>query len=248
MAHDVTAPALQRLRRLLTQRVRPAVLRTVEPFGVSATPESFDPVPFAAIGTQTLEPFTIGDPWGRPWHSRWFHLSARLHEVCANEQLVAHVDLGFTGRGDGFQVEGLAWQDGRPVQAVQPDRRLIPLRAPSGTVPGGARGVELWIEAAATPVIAGHASGYGPTPLGDPRTAGSAPLYALRRAELCIRDESVARLSTMLHALMDLIIDLDHRQPYRARLFAILEALERVLDPADVAGTATPAITFLDES
>lgn len=248
MAHDVTAPALQRLRRLLTQRVRPAMLRTVGPFSVSATPESFDPVPFAAIGTQTLEPFTIGDSWGRPWQSRWFQLSARLQEVGANEQLVAHVDLGFTGRGDGFQVEGLAWQDGRPVQAVQPDRRLIPLRAPSGLLPGAAGGVELWIEAAATPVIAGHASGYGPTPLGDPRTAGSAPLYALRRAELCIRDESVARLSTILHALMDLVVDLDDRQPYRARLFAILEALERVLDPADVAGTATAATTFLDES
>ncbi|MFM8482943.1 MAG: hypothetical protein ACKOBT_06320, partial [Actinomycetota bacterium] len=74
MAHDVTAPALQRSRRLLTQRVRPAMLRTVGPFRVSATAESFDPVPFAAIETQTLEPFTIGEPWGRPWHSRWFHL------------------------------------------------------------------------------------------------------------------------------------------------------------------------------
>lgn len=247
MAHDVTAPALQRLRRLLTQRVRPAMLRTVGSFEVSATPESFDPVPFAAIGTRTLEPFTIGDAWGRPWHSRWFRLSTRLDGVSANEHLVAHVDLGFTGRGDGFQVEGLAWQDGCPVQAVQPDRRLIPLRTSGGATDDGRR-VELWIEAAATPVIAGHASGYGPTPLGDPRTAGSTPLYALRRAELCVRDESVATLSTMLHALVDLIIDLDDRQPYRARLFAILENLERVLDPADVAGTATAATTFLDES
>lgn len=247
MAHDVTAPALQRLRRLLGQRVRPAMVRTVAPFTVSATPESFDPVPFPAVASETLEPFRIGDSWGRPWHSRWFHLAARLDDSSDDEQLVAHVDLGFTGRGDGFQVEGLAWQDGRPVQAVQPDRRLIPLRT-SGTTSDGARSVELWIEAAATPVIAGHASGYGPTPLGDPRTAGSAPLYALRRAELCVRDEAVVALSTMLHALMDLVVDLDDRAPYRARLFAILEGLERVLDPSDVTGTATAATAFLRDS
>lgn len=247
MAHDVTAPALQRLRRLLTQRVRPSLLRTVVPFTVSATPETFEAVPFTAIGTQTLEPFAVGDPWGRPWHSRWFHLSARVDQDSLSERLVAHLDLGFTGRGDGFQVEGLAWQNGSPVQAIQPDRRLIPVRTAAGES-RDARDVELWVDAAATPVIAGHASGYGPTPLGDPRTAGAAPLYALRRAELCILDESVATLSTTLQALMDLIIDLDDREPYRARLFAILEDLERVLDPADIAGTATTATTFLLDS
>lgn len=245
MAHEVTAPALQRLRRLLQQRVRPAMVRVAVPMTVTATPESFEPVPLAAAESLERRDFAVGGSWGRPWHTTWFRLAAAPLTPMRHERVVAHVDLGFSGRGDGFQVEGLAWQNGRRVQAVQPDRRFVPVHLGESTA---ASEVVLWIEAAATPIIAGHAAGFGSTPLGDPRTAGDAYLYTLRRADLCLFDDRVAELATTLQALIDLIIDLEARDPNRARLFAVVQELEEILGSDDVVETAQESSRFLVDS
>ena len=232
MAHPVTSPAMQRIRRLLNDRIRPSELVGSTPFVVEATAESFEILPFPDATTRRLEPFDIGSPWGRPWHTRWFRLTASVPETLDGRELVASVDLGFDGRYDGFQAEGLMWMDGRILQAVQPDRRIVRLG------PGVAgRTVELWVEAAANPVIAGHASGFGPTLLGDPTTAGDRPLYQLRRAHLAAIDDDVHRLVLMLQMAIDLVLDLPDDSPMRARLF---DAFERVVDVIDdpVAGTA----------
>ena len=242
MAHDVTAPAVQRLRRLLNQRVRPHIVTSAQPMLVQASVEMFDSVPFETVASLELRPFFIGESWGRPWHTVWFKLTADVPTASVDHQYVAHIDLGFSGRGDGFQAEGMAWQNGRRLQAVQPDRRLIPLDLSTAN-----SGIEMWIEAAATPIIAGHESGYGPTALGDPLTAGDSALYALRRAEIGVFNSDVSDLAVLLHATMDLIIDLNDRDPQRDRLFAIIEELDRVLDPTDVPGTAARAIEFLHQ-
>ncbi|MFM8856667.1 MAG: alpha-mannosidase [Actinomycetota bacterium] len=154
--------------------------------------------------------------------------------------LVASIDLGFSGRGDGFQVEGMAWLNGRRVQAVQPDRRLVPLGARSG---GDV--VELWVEATATPIIAGHAFGYAPTPLGDPRTAGKTHLYALKRADLAIHDRNVEELAGVLHSMIDLVIDSEEDAPQRARLFDLLDRVADVVDVRSLATTARPALDLI---
>ncbi len=256
MAHEVTAPALQRLRRLLNQRVRPAIVSAVQKMEVAASPELFETLPIEMVASLGQRPFAIGDSWGRPWHTTWFAMRARVTDDIATllaagdrHELVAHIDLGFTGRGDGFQVEGMVWHNGQRVQAVQPDRRLIPIELSADD--GGSlasSSVEIWVEAMATPIIAGHESGYGPTHLGDPATAGDTPLYLLRRAELGVLNRDVSDLAVMLHALMDLIIDLDERDPQRARLFAMVEDVERVLDIADVPRSAHRAVRFLEQS
>ncbi|MFM8826427.1 MAG: alpha-mannosidase, partial [Actinomycetota bacterium] len=142
--------------------------------------------------------------------------------------------------GDGFQVEGLAWRDGRIVHAVQPDRRAVDL----GTLPAGHE-VELWVEAAATPIIAGHAHGYGPTPLGDPATAPPAPLYTLRRASLAAFDAIVQSLATELHAVIDLALDTETTDPMHGRIFAALDAAGHALDVNDTPGSAQVARTAL---
>lgn len=249
MAHEVSAPAIQRLRRLLNQRVRPLIVTAAQPMTVEATAESFDIVSFDEASSLTRRPFSIGEAWGRPWHTTWFKMMANLSPdvtsvlaVSPHSQLVAHVDLGFTGRGDGFQVEGMAWFNGSRVQAVQPDRRLIPLSLSNDSK---SNKIELWVEAAATPIIAGHESGYGATPLGDPATAGDHPLYSLRRAEVGIFNSDVSELAVLLHALMDLLIDMDGQDPQRARLFAMVEDVEGVLDLRDVPGSARNAVDYL---
>lgn len=236
MAHRITAPAMQRAQRLLDQRVQNFVHTDGIDFVVEATEETFDPVSHTAALAAPRAPFVIGTKWGRPWHSRWFRMSATVPAHLAGRNLHAVIDLGFTGRGDGFQVEGLAWRDGRIVHAVQPDRRSVDL----GTHPEGAD-LELWVEAAATPIIAGHAHGYGPTPFGDPATAPAAPLYTLRRASLAAFDSTVQSLATELHAVIDLALDTDPTDTMHGRLFAALDAAAHALDVNDTAGTAEAA-------
>ena len=131
--------------------------------------------------------------------------SSDLSESHAGRPLVAHVDIGFNGRYDGFQAEALAWINGRIVHALQPDRRLIDL----GVHSVGDE-IEIWVEAAATPVIAGHASGYGPTPMGDPETAPSAPLYVLRYAHIGVHNPIVDDLALRLHLAVDVKIGRAH--------------------------------------
>ena len=195
MAHRVTAPAMQRARRLLDQRVQPFVTHSAIACEVSASAELFESVSYDKVQSLALSPFAVGTRWGKAWHTVWFKLVATVPAHLAGQPLVAAIDLGFNGRGDGFQVEGLAYRNGKIVHAVQPDRRLVHL----GTGVAG-EVIELWIEAAATPIIAGHAFGYGPTPLGDPATSGDAPLYQLRRAEIAVFDAGVNELAVALHA------------------------------------------------
>ena len=225
MAHRVTAPAMQRARRLLDQRVQPCVTHSSLSFEVFASEELFETVSYEKATALSLSPFAIGTRWGKAWHTVWFKLVATVPANLAGQPLVAAIDLGFNGRGDGFQVEGLAYRHGKIVQAVQPDRRLVHLgSSAAGEV------IELWVEAAATPIIAGHAFGYGPTPLGDPATSGNAPLYQLRRAELAVFDQGVHDLAVALHTAIDLTIDLEESSSQRARMFAALERAGNALN------------------
>lgn len=240
MAHRVTAPAMQRARRLLDQRVQPCVTHSALAFEVFASEELFETVSYEKATALSLSPFAVGTRWGKAWHTVWFKLVATVPANLAGQPLVAAIDLGFNGRGDGFQVEGLAYRHGKIVQAVQPDRRLIHL---GSGVPGEV--IELWVEAAATPIIAGHAFGYGPTPLGDPATSGDARLYQLRRADLAVFDQGVHDLAVALHIAIDLTIDLEESSSQRARMFAALERAGNALNVNAVSETASSALAEL---
>ncbi|MEY3823173.1 MAG: hypothetical protein RL628_1281, partial [Actinomycetota bacterium] len=173
----------------------------------------------------------------KAWHTVWFKMIATVPSSLEGQPLVASIDLGFNARGDGFQVEGLAYRHGKIMHAVQPDRRLVDLGiGVAGEV------IEIWIEAAATPIIAGHAFGYGATPLGDPATSGDALLYQLRRADVSVYDAGVNQLAVALHAAIDLAIDLDDGSSQRARLFAALERAGNALDVNRVSATAAAAL------
>jgi alpha-mannosidase len=240
MAHRVTAPAMQRAQRLLSQHVRPFVVTESVPMRVEAIDETFVPLKFASAIAAPRRDIPLGSSWGRAWHTTWFRLSGVVSESLAGRPLVAQVDIGFNGRYDGFQAEALAWIDGRIVHALQPDRRLIDL---------GVRSVgdeiEMWVEAAATPVIAGHASGYGPTPMGDPETAPSAPLYVLRQAHIGVHNPIVDDLALRLHLAIDVTLDLAENDPQRARSFLALERAGAALDVNDPVGTAAAAVAEL---
>ena len=241
MAHNITTPAIQRAQRLLQQRVAPFVLTTGVDFTVDSTQEWFESPSCATATSSTLTPFIIGSKWGRPWHTRWFRLSTDVPSSLADIEVAAHINLGFIGRGDGFEVEGLAWRDGKILHAIQPDRRLLHL----GQLTAGEH-LEIWIEAAATPIIAGHEFGYGPTAFGDPSTAPQQPIYTLRTAQLVAFHSDINELSVALHAVIDLAMDLAEHSAQRSRMYAALDACGQALDVRNVQATAPQALSALN--
>jgi len=241
MAHRVTVPSLQRARRLLDQRIKPFVTSGAINFTVTATEEWFESPDYDTAVVSPVTPFVIGSKWGQAWHTRWFHLTAVVPQHLSNVEIAAYVDLGFQGPGDGFQTEALVYIDSHIVHAIQPDRRLVHL----GSHNTGAI-IDIWVEAAATPSIAGHDYGYGPTAFGDPATAPTHLVYTLRAAQLVAFSKSINELAIALHVVIDLTLDLPDEAPQRARAFSALEQCGLVLDVNDVAGTASAAQRTLE--
>ncbi|HEX5566624.1 MAG TPA: glycoside hydrolase family 38 C-terminal domain-containing protein, partial [Streptomyces sp.] len=141
------------------------------------------------------------------------------------------LDLGFDRGMTGFQCEGLVHRaDGEVVKGLHPHNDWVRIGDP---VRGGEE-VELYVEAAANPILAPQ----HPTYQGDRLTAHGRPLYRLRRAELAVFHTGVWELLQDLEVLDGLMRQLPLEQ---ARRWEILRALERALDAldlADVPGTA----------
>jgi alpha-mannosidase len=163
-------------------------------------------VPFAEAAKQEYRPFAVGEAWGRPWGTVWFHVTGTVPAGWAHPELV--VDLGFTGAGPGFQAEGTVYSpDGVVLGGIEPRRRAVPL-------PGGA--VDLYVEAAANPDMTGG-WGWAPTPLGDLATAGDDPLYRLGAVELADLDRTVWGLLQDIWTLNGLVEGPARRPPAPGR-------------------------------
>lgn len=224
-----------RLQRLLRHRLEPEVLGPAIPLAVTMSTPRFDPTG-AAPDADGLTPVTLPVRWGPAWHTTWFRLSGRVPSDWAGRTVVADVDLGFRGRHDGFQVEGLVWRDGALRHALQPDRRTL-IVADSAD---GDEVVDLWVEAASNPVMADdpHDLSYRPTLMGDPQTAPHTALYVMRRADLAVVNPDVEALTREVQVLLDLLGDLDSDHPWSPWLERRAEAVIGAVDLSDVVGTA----------
>jgi alpha-mannosidase len=232
--HEHGTPVLARARRFVAERLTPGIYRERAPLTLTAFVLPGEPVPFAEAISGRFEPFEVGDAWGQPWGTVWFHATGdippRWNEAGTSSQLV--VDLGFTEGIPGFQAEGLVYTaDGTIVKAIEPRNQRVPLRAPAGSA------VEFYVEAAANPDIAAHFD-FRPTLLGERDTAGTAPLYRLRRFELALLDTPVWELVQDFRALIGLVGELPVHQPRRADILAALERAMDAMDPDHIAETA----------
>ncbi|KGJ72485.1 alpha-mannosidase [Cryobacterium roopkundense] len=230
--HDNSALVLLRITRFVTERLQPAVYRASQPLRVESWDAPGEPVAFATAVEHEFGPFAVGDPWGRPWGTTWFHVTGAVPEGwLSNESLRPElvVDLGFSASVPGFQAEGLVYSsNGMIVKAVEARNQAVSLRGSS---------VDFFVEAASNPNIAGDFT-FQPTPLGDLATAGAEPLYTLRQVDVALKDQTVWELVQDVTALRGLLAELP---PATARRAEILRALERcvdTVDPHDVAGTA----------
>jgi alpha-mannosidase len=236
---DDSTLVLRRVDRFIRDRLAPAVERASVPLDITAWDVPDEPVPFAEAVAQQFAPFAVGTPWGKPWGTTWFRLQGRVPQGWDAESVELEVDLGFHLGQPGFQAEGLVLApDGRILKALEPRNTHIPV---SGDV------IDVFVEAASNPDIAQNWT-FAPTPLGHKATAGTAPLYVLRRADLVLRDREAWELVQDVAVLRGLYGQLPPASPRAAEILRALERAVDVSDPDDIGSTASDAREVLAPS
>lgn len=235
--HDDRSLVEARLRRVLDERIRPAVYPESVPLEVAVWHAPGEPVPVAEGLAGIPHPIAVGEMWGAPWGTSWFRVTGTVPRAWAGRTVEAILDLGFDENMPGFQCEGLVHRpDGTPVKGLNPRNQWVRIAAPAE----GGEEVRLHIEAASNPVILGYHP-FAPTRLGDKETAGTDPQYRLTRMDLAVFDETVWQLMLDLEVLGELMQELPVEG---ARRWDILRAVGRALDRIDlqdVNGTAPAA-------
>ncbi|SEE24565.1 alpha-mannosidase [Streptomyces misionensis] len=235
--HDDRSLVEARLKRVLDERIRPAVYPESVPLQVAVWHAPGEPVPVAEGLAAEPEPIEVGARWGAPWGTSWFRVTGTVPKEWAGRTVEALLDLGFDENMPGFQCEGLVYRpDGTPVKGLNPRNQWVRVGAP---VTGGEE-VRLHIEAASNPVILDYHP-FLPTRLGDRETAGGEPQYTLTRMDLAVFDETVWQLVIDLEVLGELMAELPADSQRR---YDIVRAVDRALDAVDlqdVNGTAARA-------
>ncbi|MFJ2661792.1 alpha-mannosidase [Arthrobacter koreensis] len=230
----------RRLARFLAQRLPPHLWTAPEPLHPAAWDAPAEPVSFAEATAQDYRPVTPGTRWGRPWGTTWFRLTGTVPAAAPGFLPEALIDLGFSTDMPGFQAEGLVYDaEGNVLKALESTNMAVPLEQEPGSA------ILLWVEAAATPNVIGNFS-FLPTPLGSPDTAGSEPLYVLRRADAALLDVQVWELAQDFAVLWGLMHELPMDSPRRHELLRAMERAAAAVDPQDVSGTASAARTLLE--
>ncbi|MEE4543132.1 glycoside hydrolase family 38 C-terminal domain-containing protein [Streptomyces sp. V4-01] len=250
--HSDPAVTENRLDRVLTQRIKPAVHARSTPLTVEIWNVRGEPVPVADGINAAYTPARVGDRWGPAWSTSWFRVSGTVPAEWAGLPVEAVLDLGFGTTEPGFSAEALVYRpDGTAVKALNPRNTHLP-------VVQSARGGERFtahIEAAANPVVL-HSGPrvlhFAPTEVGgrarwlaDTDAPAGEPLYRLRRLDLAVFDAGVFELAQDLEVLGQLMGELPAQS---TRRWALLQAVERALDAIDlqdISGTAAAAREIL---
>lgn len=232
--HHNSSLVRARITRFFEERVNPATYRASASLELTAWEVPDEPVSFAEAVGHEFEPFSIGSPWGKPWGTTWFHVTGVVPTEWAGREgeVELVVDLGFLSGQAGFQAEGLVFDtSGRILKALEPFNNHVPLSAGPGDP------IDVYIEAASNPDVGSDWS-FRPTPVGDKATAGTEPIYRLRRVDVALRDTEVWELRMDVWTLTGLMNELSPELPRTAEILRALEAVVDVMDPDDISGTA----------
>jgi alpha-mannosidase len=234
--HDQSAQSIARVDRARRDLVRPNRHRQIAQVSVAAWDVPGEPVPFAHARAQTYVDFPTGTSWGRPWGTTWLRIDGTVPAqwpAAASVELI--IELGFIGERIGAQCEGLVFtDDGQVVKGIEPYSSYVKVTERPGEE------FRRYVEAASNPDVP-RGWTFTPTPLGDPQTAGSDPLYRFDGARLALVDDAVTAMDRDLAVLRGLVDTLPGHAPRRARILRALEEAVDALDPDDVPGTAEDA-------
>ncbi|MEU6373092.1 glycoside hydrolase family 38 C-terminal domain-containing protein [Streptomyces sp. NPDC046909] len=232
--HDERRRIEERVERLHTQRIKPAIYAATVPFEVEAWQAPGEPVSFEEAAAARYTPFAMDTPWGPPWGTTWFRMRGEVPAAFAGKRVEAVIDLGFVGDWPGNQAEALVHlPDGRPLKAVNPLNQYVAIANPAT---GGER-IDYLVEAASNPDILANNFAQ-PTPLGDVLTAGDRPLYTFRRADIAVLDEEVWHLDLDIQVLLGVMTHLGDHEPRRHEIMHALDRAMDALDLDDISGSA----------
>ncbi|WPR65391.1 glycoside hydrolase family 38 C-terminal domain-containing protein [Glutamicibacter protophormiae] len=224
--HDDTSLTIGRVKRVLDERIRPAIYSESVPLQVSWHELPGEPVAPAEGLALDYTPVAVGTPWGAAWGTTWFHLQGEVPAAWAGRRVEAVIDLGFDINMTGFQCEGLIYRpDGITVKALNPRNQWVPVAESAA----GGEVVDLYMEAASNPVLLDYHP-FLPTEQGDILTSSSRRLYTLRRLELAVFEPVVHDLALDLEVLFDL----QEQLADGPRRFQILQAMDNALDVLDL--------------
>ncbi|WP_040167676.1 alpha-mannosidase [Microbacterium gorillae] len=225
--HDETSLTVGRVKRVLDERVRPAVYSARVPLTVTAHQLPGEPIAPAEGIALDFEPHTVGEPWGPAWATTWFHVTGTVPADWDGRRVEAHIDLGFDINMPGFQQEALVYRpDLTPVKSLNPRNQWLPIAAEAR----GEDEVSFYLEAASNPVLLDYHP-FLPTQEGDIETSSKRPLYRARCFDLALFEPEVFDLALDLEVLLELQAELPATQPRRMR---ILQALDDALDRLDL--------------
>ena len=188
-----------------------------------------EPIAYAEAVQREFALFEVGDTWGPPWSTTWFHIRGRVPSRWAGQRAVALFDLGFDGQA-GFTCEALAWQDGRPWRGVDPNHRWLPLQE-------GIAEVDFYLEAAANPTAV--LSGPADAPSMIALRKSPSPAFTLRQAELRLRDGRLRKIALDFKVLLE-VADALPEGERRAQLFEALERFVQTEDPLHLQAAFSP--------
>ncbi|MGP3689543.1 alpha-mannosidase [Streptomyces sp. IBSNAI002] len=232
--HDDRSITEHRLRRVLKERIKPAVHSRTVPLTLARWEAPEEPVPVAQGLAADYEPCAAGASWGPAWGTTWFKVTGSVPGDWAGRTVEAVLDLGFDRMMPGFQCEGLVHRaDGSEVKALNPYNDWVRV---ADRAQGGER-VEWYVEAASNPVLVEQTATYE----GDRLTSGDQPLYRIARMDLAVFETEVWELVQDLEVLYDLMTQLDTGDARRYEILRAVDATLDAVDLGDVPGTAAAA-------
>nr|WP_201470757.1 glycoside hydrolase family 38 C-terminal domain-containing protein [Microbacterium hydrocarbonoxydans] len=235
--HDDTSLTVGRVARVLSERIRPAIHSASMPLVVEATQLPGEPISPRDGLALDFGPASVPSMWGPAWSTTWFKITGSVPAEWAGRRVEAVIDLGFDINMPGFQCEALAYAaDGTPVKSINPRNQWLPI----ADVARGDEPVELYLEAAANPVLLDYHP-FLPTQEGDIRTSSREPLYRTRRIDLAVFEQQVFELSLDLEVLFELQAELPATAPRRMRILQAMDDALDVLDLQRIAETASEA-------
>ncbi|MGB4135372.1 MAG: alpha-mannosidase, partial [Microbacterium sp.] len=239
--HEETSLTVGRVKRVLTERVVPAIHSARIPLEIAARALPGEPIAAAEGIALDFAPFEAGQQWGPAWGTTWFRVSGTVPASWAGRRIEALIDLGFDVNMTGFQCEALAYRpDGTPIKSLNPRNQWLPIDAAAG------QSVEFYLEGASNPVLLDYHP-FLPTREGDIQTSSPDPLYRVRHMDLAIFEAEVFELSLDLEVLLELQAELPETAPRRMRILQALDDALDVLDLQRIVATAGEARDRLAE-
>jgi alpha-mannosidase len=211
-------PQLEAFEEALAEAVHPQAI----PLQIAAHRVGGEPVDLSGATVADYQPFEVGDQWGSPWDTVWFHMKGRVPEAWRGSEVVARIDLGYGG-WTGFGAEGLVWRDGEPVGAINPKHSSVTL-VPAAT---GGEEVEFHLEAAANPTPPMSE----PHPLLMPDYHGDA-IFRLERTDLAVFDRDAYGLLIDVRVLLGVAGEEDRDDRRRARILEAVSRAGEIFDPS----------------